>query len=244
MRVDAGLVRSDPRASSDTVAAAKDLEAWFVAYLAKELRSGLAGGGPLGEGAASAFADMFDQEIGRAVSAGQGIGLAAQLARDFQGAEAPPEGRRGGEPVAGAGRVTSGFGMRHDPLHGELRRHDGVDIAAPVGTPIRAPKDGVVRFAGDRGGYGNVVYLDHGDGTESRYAHCDALAVRAGQVVRSGDVIASVGSTGRSTGPHLHLELRANGAALDPSALVPGVLGGSGGLAPLDSTGELSSELP
>jgi murein DD-endopeptidase MepM/ murein hydrolase activator NlpD len=141
-------------------------------------------------------------------------------------------------------RVTSGFGMRHDPLHGELRRHDGVDIAAPVGTPIRAPKDGVVRFAGDRGGYGNVVYLDHGDGTESRYAHCDAIAVRAGQVVRSGDVIASVGSTGRSTGPHLHLELRANGAALDPSSLVPVILGGSGGLAPLDSTGELSSELP
>lgn len=118
-------------------------------------------------------------------------------------------------------RVTSAFGERTDPIDGSRKRHSGVDIGAAAGTPIHAAAKGVVAFAGEAGGYGNVVIIDHGDGRQTRYAHCRTLHVREGQAVSAGDDIAEVGSTGRSTGPHLHFEVRENGRAIDPSDWIP-----------------------
>jgi murein DD-endopeptidase MepM/ murein hydrolase activator NlpD len=114
-------------------------------------------------------------------------------------------------------RQTSGFGYRKDPFDGSLKRHSGVDLGAAMGTPIHATEAGVVKFAGVSGGYGNLVVIDHGDGVETRYAHCSVLEVKPGDHVVAGQVVARVGSTGRSTGPHLHLELREGGVAVDPS---------------------------
>ena len=120
-------------------------------------------------------------------------------------------------PLAGA-PLSSGFGMRRHPLSGSRRFHAGVDLAAPTGTPIRAASDGVVTSAGWNGGYGLLVSLGHAGNRETRYGHLSRLAVRAGQSVKRGEVIGYVGSTGRSTGPHLHYELRVNGMAVAPTA--------------------------
>ncbi len=114
------------------------------------------------------------------------------------------------------GRVSSGFGARHDPLRGGIRRHTGVDIAAPSGTPIAAAAAGKVVFAGRRGGYGNLVEIEHADGQRTRYAHTARLLVKVGDEVKPGQAIATVGSTGRSTGPHLHFEVKKDGARIDP----------------------------
>jgi murein DD-endopeptidase MepM/ murein hydrolase activator NlpD len=119
-------------------------------------------------------------------------------------------------PLAGA-PLSSGFGMRRHPLLGSRRFHSGVDLAAPTGTPIRAASDGVVTSAGWNGGYGLLVSLGHGGNRETRYGHLSRLAVTAGQSVKRGEVIGYVGSTGRSTGPHLHYELRVNGIAVAPA---------------------------
>lgn len=156
----------------------------------------------------------------------RGITLAQMLGRPLVGATlaAPPPPAAG--PVGGAlrlpvhARTTSGFGLRVHPVTGEERLHSGIDLAAPTGTPIAAAAAGTVTFAGPRGGYGNLVIVDHGDGTETRYAHQDSLAVVVGQVVAAGEVVGTVGSTGRSTGPHLHFEVRRHGEPVDPAHLL------------------------
>jgi len=117
------------------------------------------------------------------------------------------------------GRVSSTFGRRSDPFTGEHRHHAGLDIAAPAGTPIRAVESGEVILAGKRRGYGNVVMVRHDDGTTGLYAHCKGLDVRTGARIQAGQRIATVGSTGRATGPHLHFELRADGSAVDPQSI-------------------------
>ncbi|WP_338467607.1 M23 family metallopeptidase [Novosphingobium sp. ZN18A2] len=113
-------------------------------------------------------------------------------------------------------RMTSGFGMRHHPILGGRRKHDGVDLASPVGTPVHATADGVVEKASWFGGYGLFVELEHGANMETRYGHMSKIAVAEGQRVHKGDVIGYVGSTGRSTGPHLHYEVRVNGVPVNP----------------------------
>jgi murein DD-endopeptidase MepM/ murein hydrolase activator NlpD len=118
------------------------------------------------------------------------------------------------------GSVSSSFGHRSDPFSGERKSHRGVDIAAAAGSPIQAVRAGTVTFAGDRGGYGNVVVVDHGRGLETRYAHCESVDVQVGDAVRAGAPIATVGSTGRSTGPHLHFEVRQDGQAVDPNQVL------------------------
>lgn len=118
-------------------------------------------------------------------------------------------------PIAGA-KLTSGLGLRRHPIVGGLRPHNGVDLAAPIGTPVVATSDGVVSRAGWYGNYGLLVSLEHTGGTQTRYGHLSRLNVSAGQNVQSGDVIGYLGSTGRSTGPHLHYELRVGGRPIDP----------------------------
>ena len=116
-------------------------------------------------------------------------------------------------------RVTSGFGGRMHPIAKQFRMHTGVDYAAPTGTPIRSVGDGVVEFSGVQRGYGNVVEIMHRDGKSTLYAHMSRIDVRKGQRVSQGDRIGAVGSTGWSTGPHLHFEFRVNGVHHDPLTL-------------------------
>ncbi len=113
------------------------------------------------------------------------------------------------------GAITSGFGPRRHPIFRVVRMHNGVDIAAPWGTPVRAAAPGTVLFAGWFGGYGKLVVLDHG-GVTTLYGHLSSIEVAAGQKVRAGQVIGRVGSTGYSTGPHLHFEIRVDGRPVDP----------------------------
>ncbi|RLQ87764.1 M23 family metallopeptidase [Notoacmeibacter ruber] len=112
--------------------------------------------------------------------------------------------------------VTSSFGIRRDPIIGRRAMHSGIDFKATSGTPIIAPADGVVVKAGRNGGYGRMVQIRHGNGLTTRYGHLSEIAVKTGQEVARGTVIGQVGSTGRSTGPHLHYEIRRRGAALNP----------------------------
>jgi murein DD-endopeptidase MepM/ murein hydrolase activator NlpD len=115
-----------------------------------------------------------------------------------------------------SGEVTSPFGWRNSPWGGGQELHPGIDIANSMGTPIFATADGEVVLSGWSGGYGNIVQINHGKGIETIYGHNSRVIVSAGQVVKKGQVIAYLGSTGRSTGPHLHYEVRVNGAAVDP----------------------------
>jgi len=114
------------------------------------------------------------------------------------------------------GWISSRFGMRNDPFNGERRHHEGIDFAALEGSPVKASADGVVKFSGRQTGYGNLVIIEHTDGYETRYAHNADNHVRKGEVVSKGQVIASVGDSGRATGPHLHFEVRKEGEAVDP----------------------------
>ena len=114
------------------------------------------------------------------------------------------------------GPITSGFGYRVHPIFGTLRFHAGVDIAAAGGCGIRAADSGTVIHAGWMGGYGNCLIIDHGGGYSTLYGHCSALYVGYGQSVKQGQVVAAVGSTGYSTGPHLHFEVRVSGDPVDP----------------------------
>ncbi len=118
------------------------------------------------------------------------------------------------------GHLSSGFGRRTDPITGRISMHTGLDFAAPRGTPIYAVGSGVVVFSGRNGAYGNMVEINHGGGLKTRYAHASELKVSKGDLVQKGEEIATVGSTGRSTGSHLHLEVYRNGMAVNPARYV------------------------
>jgi len=119
-----------------------------------------------------------------------------------------------------SGRISSPYGWRKHPVWGSRKFHTGIDIAAPYRTPIKAGGDGKVVYVGRRGGYGNTVIIDHGGGLATLYAHCSGFAVSVGTVVRAGQIIAYVGSTGTSTGNHLHFEVRKNGKHVDPMSVM------------------------
>jgi murein DD-endopeptidase MepM/ murein hydrolase activator NlpD len=118
------------------------------------------------------------------------------------------------------GWVTSDFGSRLDPYTSERVMHAGLDIAGPHGKEIVAPADGTVVFAGLEGGYGNVLVVDHGYGIKTRYGHLASIKVKSGERVKRGDIVAAMGNTGRSTGPHLHYEVRVNGIAQNPRKFI------------------------
>lgn len=124
-----------------------------------------------------------------------------------------------GPPVSG-GYVSSLFGMRIDPFTGELSMHSGMDFAGTEGEGVDAVAAGVVTWAGDRSGYGNMVEIDHGNGYATRYGHNETILVQVGQMVKKGEEIALMGSTGRSTGPHVHFEVLYNGVAVNPDRFV------------------------
>jgi murein DD-endopeptidase MepM/ murein hydrolase activator NlpD len=217
----------DPRLAD----AARALESMLLRQIVKAsgaFKGGETAGSSVREG-------LFTDALADAVARAGGIGLAGQIVRSLgpaAGAASPvpgaprplpspepmPAGTGGvaapGLPVTG--HVTSGFGPRSDPFTGARADHHGVDVGAPEGTPIRAPAPGVVLRAGPRGGYGNEVEIDHGGGVVTVYGHASEVLVNPGQRIEAGQEIARVGSTGRSTGPHLHFEVRMGGQAVDP----------------------------
>src|ERR1700756_2539900 len=129
------------------------------------------------------------------------------------------------------GQVTGSFGERIDPFNGEGAFHSGVDIGSSFGHPIVAPADGVVTFTDVMGGYGKAIMINHGNGISTRYGHLSGFAVTAGQRVHRGDVIGYVGESGRSTGPHLHYEVRINDIPVNPYKYLRITVAHSGGFA-------------
>jgi murein DD-endopeptidase MepM/ murein hydrolase activator NlpD len=118
------------------------------------------------------------------------------------------------------GWVTSDFSVRLDPYTGQRVMHEGLDVAAAIGAPVRAPADGTVVFAGAEGGYGHVLVIDHGYGLKTRFGHLSRIDVKLGEKVKRGQFVAAVGNSGRSTGPHLHYEVRVNGVADNPRKFI------------------------
>ena len=157
---------------------------------------------------------QFQAEVDR--QRAEAARVAAEIRkRGSSGTGAPPKGNgRFRFPVQAT--ITSPFGYRIHPSTHTRTLHEGIDFGAAMGAPIHAAGDGVVIFAGVKGGYGNATIIDHGNGVTTLYGHQSRLGVRAGQMVRGGDVIGFVGSTGNSTGPHLHFEVRVNGTPVDP----------------------------
>jgi len=116
-----------------------------------------------------------------------------------------------------AGKISSGFGMREHPRYGGRKLHTGIDITMPKGTPLHATADGGVSFSDRSGGNGNIVVIEHGHGLTTVYAHNSKNSVKAGQTVKRGDIIAYSGSTGVTTGPHLHYEVWRDGQSINPA---------------------------
>jgi len=125
-------------------------------------------------------------------------------------------------PLMGT-RISSDFGSRNHPVLRVTKHHSGIDLAAPQGAPIRVIRDGVVVFADPYSGYGNLIVVKHENGLTSHYGHCRTILVKPGQHVRAGQILATVGSTGITTGPHLHFEIRMDGAPKDPERFIPGL---------------------
>lgn len=151
---------------------------------------------------------MFLPAMGRLVSTPSPEALAARPA--FQVID----------PVAGQHVLTSSFGLRLDPFTGRVAFHNGIDLASAMDTPIFAAEAGHIVIAERRGPYGNMIEIDHGNGFRTRYGQLNAILVKAGDRVRRGQNIAQMGSTGRSTGPHLHFEIWENGVVKDPAPFV------------------------
>lgn len=122
-----------------------------------------------------------------------------------------------------APRLSSNYGFRVHPIRRFSHKHKGIDLAAPVGSPIRAIAAGTVVFADPYAGYGKLVVVQHNKHLTSHYAHCDKIKVRPGQKVKAGEIISEVGNSGRSTGPHLHLEIRIDGIPRNPESFIPGL---------------------
>jgi murein DD-endopeptidase MepM/ murein hydrolase activator NlpD len=211
--------------------AARDMEAILLRQLLRSSGAYQGGEGP----GASVRADLFASALADAVEQAGGLGLAGALERSVAGTAPPPATApaaaplpsrpAAASPVEGgilpvAGHLTSPFGLRQDPFTGEPEEHDGVDVGAPEGAAIRVTADGVVKSAGPRGGYGFAVEVDHGNGLTTLYGHASELLVAPGQVVRAGQEIARVGSTGKSTGSHLHFEVRMGGRPVDPGRVL------------------------
>jgi len=172
------------------------------------------------------YTSMMDAEVARLMARRDATGFTDTVVKALDKIAPPPAPQSDPQaPVQGV--VSSLFGSRADPLSGKEKFHEGVDIAAPSGTPIKAAAGGKVIFSGQRAGYGNVVELDHGGGVITRYGHNAANLVSAGDEVAAGQAIALVGNTGRSTGAHLHFEVRKAGKPINPETLLGGLAKGS-----------------
>ena len=229
---------------------AREFEAMLLAQMIGAMRKTVGESGLLQASPERRMMDgFFDMQMARSLVDQVDLGLARQLTGEIERKHgAGTDGTTPGAGVADAAaandagdasaaflsdgrgdllapvvaRVSSAYGRRSDPFTGEPDFHGGLDLAAPLGTPVRAAADGTVEFSGRRGDAGNLVEVVHADGTRTRYAHLDGATVRAGENVRAGQVLGAVGSTGRSTGPHLHFAVERAGRLVDPKPLLEG----------------------
>ena len=232
----------DSQKDRKVLEATKKFEAYFISQLLKNMRKTVPKNGLLDGGfGKDIYYSMLDNALADQMSEAGGIGLSDVLARQFgveQNKVFDPEVADVSSPIAmqaieavknGIGEnkehpaspikckwLGSRFGVRFSVRRHAWKFHRGIDLNAPIGTPIKAVLSGVVKVAGEVQGYGNVVYIDHGNGMVTRYGHASKLLVKPGEHVKQGQVIALVGQTGRADGPHLHFEVRVNGAAIDP----------------------------
>jgi murein DD-endopeptidase MepM/ murein hydrolase activator NlpD len=193
------LTRYADRRSARAVSAMRKLGLDPRAVLAAEQRQAM--GGPLEKLSSGALDPRFER---------LGLSLARMDALE-RGLEGIPQFR-----PANVEMMTSSFGIRRDPFTGQAAMHSGLDFRGPIGAPIYAAAKGTVSFVGQINGYGNVVEISHGNGLMTRYAHMSKTHAMVGEPVEAGTVIGAIGSTGRSTGPHLHFEVRINGRAVNP----------------------------
>jgi murein DD-endopeptidase MepM/ murein hydrolase activator NlpD len=232
-------------AGKSPVEIAREFEAILVTEMIGAMRRTIPDSGLLAGSSAHRVLDgAFDHEVARSLTARAGLGIAEQIAKQIsrQTGQTHGEAQRAastiasvqsheatravapsaGEPIARPvdGRVTSAFGPRQDPVNGEPEFHGGIDIAAPSGTEVHAVADGTVVFAGARGRAGNVVEVRHDDDLVTTYGHLDRTLVKAGQRIAPGEALATVGSTGRATGPHLHFVVKQKGQVVDPERIL------------------------
>lgn len=224
--------------AEDLKKAAREMESLFLYELIKVMRESAGTGERTGLGK-SVHLGMFDAELARLMSS-RGTGFQEVILRGLEKGTRPaadaaeayrqqPPGTDGGKteslmarmlPGAQSARISSLPGYRRDPIDNGLRLHRGLDIAVPEDTEIRPPWKGRVVFSGERPGYGNMVEIDHGGGFVTAYGHTKENLVREGDSVGPETVIARSGTTGRSSGPHVHVEFRSGGASLDPLPLL------------------------
>lgn len=193
-----------------------------------------------GSGFGAPLTETMYAELANALVGAGGVGLATSiqdaLARTTPGGQPGTDADMGAAPVAlprpytpwvpdaaaapsfslNADRISSAYGVRRDPITGDQRAHKGIDIPLATGDDVLSVKAGVVVESGVRNGYGNTIVVDHGNGVTTRYAHLSARDVAVGDSVGAGQRLGLAGQTGRATGPHLHLEVRRNGVAIDP----------------------------
>lgn len=236
--------RNDPEAIK---AVAKEMESLFAYELIKAMRKTISESSKNGLGG-EIYTSLFDMELAK-ICAERGLGIKEMLLRNLdkeryiqQSSGEISEGLKNLRVPAGLnqeqkvdkealketikstlpvdGKITSEFGLRTHPIHGSIRFHHGVDIAAPRGSEIYPIGNGNVIFSGQKSGYGNIVIIDHGDGILSKYAHNESNLVKEGDQVTTDTVIARVGNTGKSTGSHLHFEIVHNGRRVNPLEFV------------------------
>jgi murein DD-endopeptidase MepM/ murein hydrolase activator NlpD len=240
----AGDARADARTPDRLQVAAlvQQFEGMLLTEMLRDLRLGEEDDESFGLGGAT-MADTMRGEFGLALSKTGGFGLGEMLADAFarrQGARSVDETTPVSMPVPGLATasasatpavsaavtaataatdaaVTSAFGWRADPFTGQARFHAGTDLRAAYGSPVMALGDGTVTFAGERGGYGSTVVIDHGDGRETLLAHLSAIDVAVGDRVQAGQAVGRSGNSGRATGAHLHVEVRDAGRPVDPA---------------------------
>ena len=215
------LKGNDPKIVEDV---AKQFEEIFIFYMLKTMRATVQKSGLIDGGRAEEiYTSMLDQKISEEISKRGGIGLSDLLISDltkrgylkeYEKGEMQGLGKLG---LPATGEISSSFGMRNDPIDGTKRFHHGIDIADSYGSKIRAASSGRVVFSGEKGNYGNAVVIMHKGGLSTLYAHNSKNLVKTGDYVKRGQPIALIGDSGRSTGPHLHFEVRRNGEPLDPS---------------------------
>ena len=233
---------------SDIKRTAQEFESLFVTYLLKVMRETIEEANVSESASGkSVYTELFDQEFARAVSQQRGLGIADLVMRGLKSVDpgtkpdqvgnaaspdrtyppqVPASTSSDKEGTAGVpdfrlpiqAPVSSGFGMRKDPFTHEPKFHKGLDIAAPAGMEVRAALDGEVVYSGYEPSYGNTVVVQHSGGLQTRYAHLGGINVRKGTLVSAEQVLGSVGSSGRSTGPHLHFEVLRWGKPVNPQA--------------------------
>jgi murein DD-endopeptidase MepM/ murein hydrolase activator NlpD len=212
--------------------ACKEFESVFTFHLLKAMRRTVEKCDLFHGGQAEEFYESFlDQELSKNVAGAGHNSMASLLYRQLRrvdpsemetGKDIGDYEEKGGTPPHWPlkAEISSGFGWRKDPVHGQTRFHDGIDLAAKEGTPVRASLPGRVILSDYQEGYGNLVVLDHGHGFTTLYAHNRDNLVKEGDWVDKGSPLGKVGSTGRSTGPHLHFEVRRHGRHLDPRSFL------------------------